>query len=202
MTTERSIPHLRDIFGLSIHQKGQDSVAYAHHPVADLDTGKATTGKKSKKSSSKNAQPNGAGELKTLERHLSMKKTIRKKIMRDLQQAFVDDPNEFKVDNNQDRKAELNLEAMRYGDSNKHRARKSDNFLDMLRGDQNTYNNNINSSHLRDATMHQQPYHRQDHCNQTTGGGMEENYPVGQTIGGGEKQSFWSRFGIRNKNKR
>ena len=31
-------------------------------------------------------------DVRHLERHLSMKKTIRKKIMRDLRQAFVDDP--------------------------------------------------------------------------------------------------------------
>ena len=34
-------------------------------------------------------------DVKHLERHLSMKKTIRKKMMRDLQQAFVDDPKKF-----------------------------------------------------------------------------------------------------------
>jgi hypothetical protein len=36
-------------------------------------------------------------DVRHLERHLSMKKTIRKKIMRDLQQAFVDDPAKFQV---------------------------------------------------------------------------------------------------------
>ena len=34
-------------------------------------------------------------DVRHLERHLSMKRTIRKKIMRDLQQAFVQDPREF-----------------------------------------------------------------------------------------------------------
>lgn len=147
--------------------------------------------------------------MKTLERHLSMKKTIRKKIMRDLQQAFVDDPNEFTVDNNQERmKSELNLEAMRYGDNKQSKTRKSDNFLDMLRGDQNAngmnYNNNIHNSHLREV-QHQQvqqsqpPYRRHEH-------NVEENYPdilpTHNHSNNNEKQSFWSRFGIRNKNKR
>merc|ERR1712242_21727 len=35
-------------------------------------------------------------DVRSIERHLSMKKTIRKKIMRDLQQAFAEgDPNEI-----------------------------------------------------------------------------------------------------------
>lgn len=205
MSTERSIPHLRDIFGLSINHKNSEPVYNHPQPIGDNDK----PNKKSKKSSksSANGQQNGGGELKTLERHLSMKKTIRKKIMRDLQQAFVDDPNEFKVDNNQERmKSELNLEAMRYGES-KHRTRKSDNFLDMLRGDQNAngmnYCNNINNnSHLREG--HQQHQYRHPENNATHGGGgSEDNYPdILPTHNNNEKQSFWSRFGIRNKNKR
>lgn len=206
MSTERAIPHLRDIFGLSINHKTQDPVY--NHPPPNADNEKPS--KKSKKSSknSANGQQNGGGELKTLERHLSMKKTIRKKIMRDLQQAFVDDPNEFKVDNNQDRlKSELNLEAMRYGDTNKHRTRKSDNFLDMLRGENipqhnnfNNNNNNIHNSPLREAA-HQHPQNQPEPAyRQPQHLVGEENYP--EIIQQSEKQSFWSRFGIRNKNKR
>ncbi|KAI8429221.1 hypothetical protein MSG28_007746 [Choristoneura fumiferana] len=73
------------------------------------------------------------GDVKTLERHLSMKKTIRKKIMRDLQQAFVEDPNEFKVENTSPEKlkAELSAEAVKIEKN----VRKNDpTFLDMLRG--------------------------------------------------------------------
>lgn len=204
MSTERSIPHLRDIFGLSINHKSQEPV-YNHPPLNGEIDKPVKKSKKSSKSSS-NGQQNGGGELKTLERHLSMKKTIRKKIMRDLQQAFVDDPNEFKVDNNH-RTAELNLEAMRYGDTNKHRSRKSDNFLDMLRGDQNMQSTNAMNYHNSQLTAahhnHQspapppqsQPYRQQ---------GGEENCPeIHQNVlPNNEKQSFWSRFGIRNKNKR
>ena len=43
-------------------------------------------------------------DVKHLERHLSMKKTIRKKMMRDLQQAFVDDPTKF-TDTNENKQA-------------------------------------------------------------------------------------------------
>lgn len=202
MSAERSIPHLRDIFGLSINQKTSDPSIYDHQHSTNGDIDKPN--KKSKKSSSSKSSANGqngGGELKTLERHLSMKKTIRKKIMRDLQQAFVDDPNEFKVDNNQDRlKSELNLEAMRYGES-KHHTRKSDNFLDMLRGgDPANYNNNsnINNSHLG---IQPTPYRHGGEEN------FNHNHPLHPVIhptqgSNNEKQSFWSRFGIRNKNKR
>jgi len=56
-------------------------------------------------------------DVKHLERHLSMKKTIRKKIMRDLQQAFVEDPDEFKVENipPEQLKAELNSRSLSFG---------------------------------------------------------------------------------------
>ncbi|KAG6461892.1 hypothetical protein O3G_MSEX012917 [Manduca sexta] len=63
-----------------------------------------------------------------------MKKTIRKKIMRDLQQAFVEDPNEFKVENTSPEKlkAELSAEAVKIEKN----VRKNDpTFLDMLRGE-------------------------------------------------------------------
>jgi len=56
-------------------------------------------------------------DVKHLERHLSMKKTIRKKIMRDLQQAFVEDPDEFKVENipPEQLKAELSSRSLSFG---------------------------------------------------------------------------------------
>ena len=38
-------------------------------------------------------------DIKHIERHLSMKRTIRKKIMRDLQQAFVQVTLSYAVDN-------------------------------------------------------------------------------------------------------
>ena len=60
------------------------------------------------------------------ERHLSMKRTIRKKIMRDLQQAFVQDPKEFtKVT----RRREINLKSLNLTGT----GQSEPNFLDMLR---------------------------------------------------------------------
>ena len=51
-------------------------------------------------------------DVKHLERHFSMKKTVRKKITRDLQQTFVQDPNEFWVEDilHEQLKAEINLD--------------------------------------------------------------------------------------------
>lgn len=124
MTSERAIPHLRDIFGLANQQYEK--------PYDDTED---KTKKNTKKNKKDDYRTYGNGDVKTLERHLSMKKTIRKKIMRDLQQAFVEDPNEFKVENTSPEKlkAELSAEAVKFGEKN---TRKSDpTFLDMLRGE-------------------------------------------------------------------
>lgn len=208
MSTERSIPHLRDIFGLSNYNSKHDPTGFSQptaQPAALCDLDKPSKKSKKSKGSSANGNNAGHGEIKTLERHLSMKKTIRKKIMRDLQQAFVDDPNEFKVDNSQDQRlrAEINLEAIRYGEANnKHRSR--DNFLDMLRGEQQQQQliENNNPSHHQSSNSHsprQQSIVGIHHHLQNE----ENNYQAPQSNQtNDQKQSFWSRFGIRNKNKR
>lgn len=120
MASERAIPHLRDIFGLNQQ--------YEAKTIED----DAKTNKNKKKKD--DFRSFGNGDVKTLERHLSMKKTIRKKIMRDLQQAFVEDPNEFKVENTSPEKlkSELSAEAVKIEKN----VKKSDpTFLDMLRGE-------------------------------------------------------------------
>lgn len=146
-----------------------------------------------------------------------MKKTIRKKIMRDLQQAFVDDPTEFKADpNNADRmKSELNLEqAFRFGDSAA--ANNSDNFLVMLRDDQ---------QHSRHHHQQQQHYRhsrttvRNSSTNNDTpspefasnlirvDSSVSSNYYDYETDGAAksaaksreEKPSFWKRFTFKKK---
>ena len=68
-------------------------------------------------------------DVRHLERHLSMKRTIRKKIMRDLQQAFVQDPKEFtKVT----RRREINMKSLNF-DRKTGTGQSEPNFLDMLR---------------------------------------------------------------------
>ncbi|XP_041976687.1 uncharacterized protein LOC121731352 [Aricia agestis] len=120
MTSERAIPHLRDIFGLNQQYEAK---------FEDDDKTK-----KSSKKKKDDYRTYANGDVKTLERHLSMKKTIRKKIMRDLQQAFVEDPNEFKVENTSPEKlkAELSAEAVKI---EKNVKKNDPTFLDMLRGE-------------------------------------------------------------------
>ena len=50
------------------------------------------SGEKNLSKDSRNSKTLTEQDIKHIERHLSMKRTIRKKIMRDLQQAFVKDP--------------------------------------------------------------------------------------------------------------
>lgn len=70
-------------------------------------------------------------DVRTIERHLSMKKTIRKKIMRDLQQAFVGDPNEFQGPPEAvppDQRSKINLNNLKFDPK-----LKDPKFLDLLR---------------------------------------------------------------------
>lgn len=73
-------------------------------------------------------------DIRHIERHLSMKKTIRKKMMRDLQQAFVEDPGEFQQDPNRMAPEKKNNIDIRNLTFSKSRLSKSEhNFLDMLK---------------------------------------------------------------------
>lgn len=73
-------------------------------------------------------------DIRHIERHLSMKKTIRKKMMRDLQQAFVEDPGEFQQDPNRMEPEKKNNINIRNLTISKGRLSKSEhNFLDMLK---------------------------------------------------------------------
>ena len=79
--------------------------------------------------------------MKHLERHLSMKKTIRKKMMRDLQQAFVDDPTKFtKTCSEANCKAgndsEDIIEAFDFDPRSTKRERDENRFLEILRGNE------------------------------------------------------------------
>lgn len=144
MTSERNIPHLRDIFGgggddglpdelQRLDVKGDDRNSLGGVSAGGTDSA-ISVGSASEedllpaKEAKKKRQKNGGGrqtknastfedDVKHLERHLSMKKTIRKKIMRDLQQAFVEDPDEFKVEDipPEQLKAELNCRSLSFG---------------------------------------------------------------------------------------
>merc|ERR1712117_154539 len=72
-------------------------------------------------------------DIKHIERHLSMKRTIRKKIMRDLQQAFVQDPAELSKNSVGRSKREINLQSLNTGPAAKVYGQSEPNILDMLR---------------------------------------------------------------------
>lgn len=77
-------------------------------------------------------------DIRHIERHLSMKKTIRKKMMRDLQQAFVEDPGEFQQDPNRmapEKKNNINIRNLTFSKGGL--SKSEHNFLDMLK-DENT----------------------------------------------------------------
>lgn len=156
MTSERNIPHLRDIFGGNADDgglpdqlrrldvsKGDDRNSLGGVSVGGGTDSAISVGSASEEdllpaaaeAAAKQPAPkkkrhrNGGGrntcrgaatfedDVKHLERHLSMKKTIRKKIMRDLQQAFVEDPDEFKVEDipPEQLKAQLNTRSLSFG---------------------------------------------------------------------------------------
>ncbi|XP_052128646.1 uncharacterized protein LOC113209486 [Frankliniella occidentalis] len=114
---------------------GNDSAISVGSTSEDEHQAAPTNKKKSKKSRARdNARTLTERDVKHLERHLSMKKTIRKKIMRDLQQAFVEDPTEFRVEDINSH--EQLIQSLSFGTpsryAQRHTSRES-NFLDMLR---------------------------------------------------------------------
>lgn len=151
-TTDRNIPHLRDIFGFGTkwetsHKQEEkiietDSAISMGSTSGEEESPKNNNNKKkkSRRREMNNSKTLTENDVKHLERHLSMKKTIRKKIMRDLQQAFVEDPNEFRVDDipHEQLKAEINIQSLSFGTPSQKQGRSKGNaestFLDMLRG--------------------------------------------------------------------
>lgn len=158
-----------------------------------------TSSSKKKKQQRTSRREKTEQDVKHLERHLSMKKTIRKKIMRDLQQAFVEDPNEFRVEDisHEQLKAELNLQSLSFGTSAKKKGKKSSgesNFLDFLRtGSGDSKNTTIQPNNLRpdDADSgHGSPTRELSadrHCDEDDDS---------------RKVSFWRRFTMKSRSKR
>ena len=86
-------------------------------------------------------------DVRSIERHLSMKKTIRKKIMRDLQQAFVEgDPNEISAPTEtipSENVNNINLKSLNIGP--KQNSKSDPNVLDLLRGEEESNQNHTYS---------------------------------------------------------
>ena len=130
---ERSIPHLRDIFGLpnkpaakreepptgnnnnekplKYCAQGSDSAISVDSSEEEIcEDGRRGRRKSRRGRESRDAKRGSSAcaprremdedeeEFRHLERHLSMKKTIRKRIMRELQGAMVEDPSEFRAE--------------------------------------------------------------------------------------------------------
>ncbi|XP_034245082.1 ell-associated factor Eaf-like [Thrips palmi] len=120
--------------------QGNDSAISVGSTSEDEHQAAPQNKKKSKKSRARdNARTLTERDVKHLERHLSMKKTIRKKIMRDLQQAFVEDPTEFRVEDINSH--EQLIQSLSFGTPSRHATRghhAESNFLDMLRANGGT----------------------------------------------------------------
>lgn len=244
---ERSIPHLRDIFGFhgnwnSNSQTPRNDEDMTQQTVTKLQDmklsndvakdklpGSSSVGndsaisvgstsedevsrvqtsnnnkKKKQRSRRDNSRTLTEKDVKHLERHLSMKKTIRKKIMRDLQQAFVEDPNEFRVEDisPEQLKAEINIQSLSFGTSSQKTGKKSStesNFLDMLRGG-NT-NNTPSGRFINDDedSGHGSPTRESSSGRLADYDDDDVNEAESAT---NKKTSFWRRFTMKGRNKR
>lgn len=220
-TTDRNIPHLRDIFGFGTkwetnrnHEEkvtGHDSAVSVGSTSGEEESPKNNKKKKSRRREN-NSKTLTENDVKHLERHLSMKKTIRKKIMRDLQQAFVEDPNEFRVDDipHEQLKAEINIQSLSFGTPSQKQGRTRGNtentFLDMLRGggggvqegfEKVGQDGDRDSGHGGSPTRETTSTHDSDD---------EKNYsydsPTSTTPTKKSGGNFWRRFTMKNRNKR
>ncbi|XP_076236690.1 uncharacterized protein LOC143180682 isoform X1 [Calliopsis andreniformis] len=213
-TVDRNIPHLRDIFGfgskwentrLQAEEKapGHDSAVSVGSTSGEEESPKNSKKKKSRRRD--NSKTLTESDVKHLERHLSMKKTIRKKIMRDLQQAFVEDPNEFRVDDipPEQLKAEINIQSLSFGTPSQKQGRTrgsaENTFLDMLRSGGGLEKNVADGD--RDSGHGGSPTRETPNAQDTD---EESSYPYDTPVATPSKKSgnFWRRFTMKNRNKR
>ncbi|XP_014486077.1 PREDICTED: uncharacterized protein LOC106750324 [Dinoponera quadriceps] len=217
-TVDRNIPHLRDIFGFGSkwdnNTRGQtEEKAPGHDSAVSMGStsGEEESPKNSKKKKSRRRGDNSKtlteSDVKHLERHLSMKKTIRKKIMRDLQQAFVEDPNEFRVDDipPEQLKAEINIQSLSFGTPSQKQGRTRGNaestFLDMLRGgglEKSGTDGDRDSGHGGSPTR--EAPSAQDTDDESSYASYEAAAPAATPTK--KSGNFWRRFTMKSRNKR
>ncbi|XP_008557715.1 uncharacterized protein LOC103578397 [Microplitis demolitor] len=179
LMSDQNIPHLKDIFGfgnnnisnksqVAEHGKQEENVVAVNYDSAILmmksisnegESMKTTSSNSNKKVNLRhrnNSKILTEKDVKQLEQHLSMKKTIRKKIMRDLQRALVVDPNEFRLDDDvppEQLKAQINIQSFSFGvqlEKHGHSQRNTNNtFLGMLRNNAREIDDNF--SHDEDT---------------------------------------------------
>ncbi|XP_015184780.1 PREDICTED: uncharacterized protein LOC107070785 [Polistes dominula] len=213
-TADRNIPHLRDIFGFG--NKWENTRMQAEEKATGHDSavsvgstsGEEESPKNSKKKKTRrrdNSKTLTESDVKHLERHLSMKKTIRKKIMRDLQQAFVEDPNEFRVDDipPEQLKAEINIQSLSFGTPSQKQGRTRGNaestFLDMLRAGGGLEKNGTDGD--RDSGHGGSPT-RETPSAQDTDDECSYSYDTPTAMPPKKSGNFWRRFTMKNRNKR
>lgn len=144
-------------------------------------------------------------DMKHLERHLSMKKTIRKQVSRNLAQAFLDNPDIFEPidDKSTDRKADHSLP--HFGEK-----QTEQNVLDLLKisiDDRDSGHSSPTHEHLEDTdyeedeTVEISKWRSSKHRNSDTKGLVED---VSKHNHESEKKSssIWKMFSPRHKGKR
>ncbi|KAG8226647.1 hypothetical protein J437_LFUL005299 [Ladona fulva] len=241
---ERSIPHLRDIFGFH-GIKGADAENEVGGEAAQLssqlkdvrlrggnkkssggggndsavggssdeeDGGNEDRKQQSSHGSSKKKKKSGTGggeravskrdrtrtlterDVRHLERHLSMKKTIRKKIMRDLQSAFLVEESEPRLS------------------PNVKQTQPEPSLLDMLRAEDDNIiqsgkvmNDDRDSGH--ESPTRETSNGRHSDFQSTCDKGVEEDQdeedaPYADVRSEVKKTSFWRRFAMKGRNKR
>ncbi|XP_067009416.1 uncharacterized protein [Anabrus simplex] len=240
---ERSIPHLRDIFGFQgswdssnqrtsnediLHQKMQDmrinndnaksksSSSAGNDSAVSVGSASEDEIPKSNSSNKKKKQRNSRRDnsrtlterdVKHLERHLSMKKTIRKKIMRDLQQAFVEDPNEFRVEDisPEQLKAEISAQSLSFGTPSQKTGKKAtaeSTFLDMLRGGStNTTASTPNGRFINDDEDSGHGSPTRESPSGRLGDYDDDDEDIYEPEAN-KKTSFWRRFTMKGRSKR
>lgn len=143
-------------------------------------------------------------DIHHLERHLSMKKTIRKQISRNLAQAFVEDPNAVKSDILSNRSAAT---SQQQPDKSSNRSftltrakvtKSEQNVLDMLRDTRDDQQSDFASPCNPSPNEEQHRFPRHDVVSS-----VKENISESKdNVVTGDRFSFWKMFSIWGRNKR
>lgn len=153
-------------------------------------------------------------DIRHLERHLSMKKTIRKQISRNLAQAFVDDPELVMKDPIQPIAKSGNNHKMSSADRTftltRAKVSKSEqNVLDLLKDNEpdsghcSADNPNSSDDDSQEQTRQQRPnakYTEKPSCNSRSV--AESRNKQDQSYKDDGKFSFWKMFSVKNRGKR
>ncbi|KAH0550455.1 uncharacterized protein LOC123260633 [Cotesia glomerata] len=210
--SDRKIPHLRDIFGFDNNNNNNNNQVQLEK-LGKLEETSLSNNQMNQTRNRDYSKILTERDVKHLEQHLSMKKTIRKKIMRDLQQAFVEDPNEFRVDDDiplEKLKAEINYRSLSFGfPSQKHRCaigNTESTFLEMLRADGEGFDKRLTNGYGYDSSRSRSPERMPSivitHHFDTDEDSTNSYDSLETTLTPKENSKFWRRFTIKNPDKR